>query len=103
MYWTVAGEISGLFSDDERGEEEYRTSEIKAKARQPAVEGAAANPFRYDSSSSEEEAEGGGTAEPPGVAGGGWTQTRKFFFQPDDQRLRGRRERRKVVLPLACF
>ena len=87
-------DVSALFSDDEREEEEYKTSEINTKIRRPAVEGAAANPFRYDSSSSEEEAEDGSTAEPPAVAGGGWTQTRKFFLQPDDQRLRGMWERR---------
>ena len=55
------------------------------------MEGAAANPFRYDSSSSEDEAEDGSTVQSLGVAaGGGWTQARKFFLQKDDPRLNGK-------------
>ncbi|KAF0302801.1 Nucleolar protein 8 [Amphibalanus amphitrite] len=74
--------------DEDEKEDEYKTSEIKEKKKRHSVEGAAANPFRYDSSSSEDEAEDGSTVQSLGVAaGGGWTQARKFFLQKDDPRL----------------
>ncbi|XP_043194911.1 probable RNA-binding protein CG14230 [Amphibalanus amphitrite] len=74
--------------DEDEKEDEYKTSEIKEKKKRHSIEGAAANPFRYDSSSSEDEAEDGSTVQSLGVAaGGGWTQARKFFLQKDDPRL----------------
>ncbi|XP_037069619.1 probable RNA-binding protein CG14230 [Pollicipes pollicipes] len=68
-------------------EAEYKTSKIKNKTKMPPTDGAATNPFQYDSSSSEEEAEGGAITGSLGGTGGGWSQTRKFFLQPDDARL----------------
>ena len=86
--------------DEEEKEDEYKTSDIKTKTKQPAaLGGAAANPFRYDSSSSDEEPEGGSTVQSLGVAAGSaWTQTHKFFLQLNDPRLDGESNRADYVL-----